>query len=318
MDAPHSHGSFDYKTINPIIREVLKARSRLDNTIQVAMPFIKATTTIGKNEMLGTGNVGFTLGLHGISENVEWDDIFSEQSSDLPLIGYTYQEGNGLPKKVYAKDFSLDLFVNDLKLHSTVNDLNRLPPPGITQATIGRNKNGLLAMAQLNITVPSLLQLESLQKTFLIPGVGMIIEWGQQFAIGKESANGRFGELGFNEQTLVQNVFPWHDRDKLIPLLTRLGYNQVGLPEILQQYVYPTQGQYMWMFGRVANFSINSNSDGSFECTVKIVGPSEDSWAYSTKNTVVPPKDASTPYFCSSKINSIYSYFTETVIGPNF
>jgi len=316
MALAHNYGSFDYKAIDPVIREVLNTRSKLDNTIQLAMPFVKATTTL-KNKMLGEGNVGFTLGLHGISENVEWESMFSEQSNDLPLIGYTYGI-DGAPRKVYARDFNLDLFVNELKIHSTITDLNRLPPPGITQVSIGRYRNGLLASAQLNITIPSLLQLESLQKTFLIPGVGMILEWGQQFAKGQEPVNTQYGELGLNDITLTNSVFPWHDRNKLMPLLKRLGYNNVGLSEIIQNYVYPTQGQYMWMFGRVANFSITSNADGSFESTVKIVGPSEDSWAYSTKNTVVPPKDASTTYFCSAKTNSIYSYFTETVTGPNF
>lgn len=317
MSYSHNYGSFDYKVINPVIKEVLNTRTVLDNTVQLAMPFVKATTTLQLPSMLGTGNIGFTLGIHGIDENVYWEDMYSELDSDMPLIGYTYTV-DGTPRKIYAKDFSNDIFVNNLKLYSSTTKLNRLPPPGITQVTVGRNKNGLLASGQLNIVVPSLLQLESLQKTFLIPGIGMILEWGQQFAISTEPVNTQYGELGLNETTLLKSVFPWHDRNKLEPLLKRLAYNQIGLPEILLNYVYPTQGQYMWMFGRIGNFTISGNSDGSFECVVKIVGPSEDAWAYSTKNTVVPPKDASTKYFCSTKTNSIYTYFTETVSGPNF
>lgn len=315
----HSSGSLDYKTIDPVIQAILDKRTRLNNTSQLSMPFIKVTTTLdGRyNDIIGNGNIGFTLGLHGIDENVLWEDMFSEQNSDMPLIGYTYGSDGNIYKR-YAKDFNLDLFFNGKQRATTTEPLNRLPPPGITQVKIGRNKNGLLASGQFTISIPSLVQLESLQKTFLIPGVGVILEWGQQFAPTTDAINTEFGESGLADITLSNYVFPWRNHDEARLLLTRLGYNKVGLPEIITKYVYPTQGQYMWMFGRIANFTVNGNSDGSFESTVKIVGPSEDAWAYSVKNTVVPPRDASVKVFCSNKTNSIYSYFTETIAGPNF
>ena len=316
----HSYGSFDYKIISDTIKHVLNARSRLDNTVQLSMPFIKATTTLQLPNVLGNGNVGFTIGLHGIDEVVEWESMFSEQDSDMPLIGYTYDPVGNI-KKIYAKEFKYGQGPSNAStLYTNASSVNRLPPPGITQATIGRNKNGLLASAQLNISVPSLLQLETLQKTFFIPGVGMIVEWGQQFPelLDEEKTIKNVGEFGLDSIEIANHLFPWNDRDKLIPLLQSLGTNKVGLPTILNNYVYPSQGQYMWMFGRVANFTISGNADGSYDCSVKIIGPSEDSWAYSTKNTVVPPKDGSTAYFCSSKTNSIFSYFNDTVPGQNF
>lgn len=320
MDLDHNYGSFDYKIIADPVKDVLNARSRLDNTIQVSMPFIKATTTLQLPNVLGNGNVGFTLGLHGIDETVDWFSMFSQQDTEMPLVGYTY-DTSGAPSKVYAKEFKYGQGPSSIStLYTSPTAVNRLPPPGITQATIGRNKNGLLVSAQLTISVPSLLQLETLQKTFFVPGIGMIIEWGQQFPpLNEDEINLKnAGEFGLSGNTITDYSFPWHDRTRLIKLLTEIARNEVGLPRILNEYVYPSQGQYMWMFGRVANFSIINNADGSFECTVKIVGPSEDSWAYSTKNTVVPPKDKSTEFYCSTKTNSIYKYFTDTVTGENF
>lgn len=320
MDLEHNYGSFDYKVIADPVKNVLNARSRLDNTVQVSMPFIKATTTLQLPNILGNGNIGFTLGLHGIDESVDWFSMFSEQSNEMPLIGYTYDPA-GSPSKVYAKEFKYGQGpANSNTLYTSPTAVNRLPPPGITQATIGRNKNGLLVSAQLTISVPSLLQLETLQKTFFVPGLGMIIEWGQQFPplSDQERVPINSGEFGLDGTTINDYLFPWDNREKLTKLLTEIARNEVGLPRILNNYVYPSQGQYMWMFGRVANFSMINNADGSFECTVKIVGPSEDSWAYSTKNTVVPPKDKSTEFYCSTKTNSIYKYFTDTVPGENF
>ena len=64
----HNFSSFSYKIINKNIRDILDARSRLDNTVQVAMPFVKATTTIQHSYLDNDlSNMGFTLGLHGIN-----------------------------------------------------------------------------------------------------------------------------------------------------------------------------------------------------------------------------------------------------------
>ncbi len=311
-ESKHNFGSFDYKITNPEIRKILKARSVLDNTIQVAMPFVKATTTIQIPEYLGAGNIGFTIGLHAINSDVRAEDMLSNAGGTAPYVGYTYT-GDGTNQKIYAQypadNLLAKFFEDNIQLATSAEgkDFLRIPPPGITKMTIGRNKNGLLASGQLEISVPSLAQLEILHRTFFIPGVGMVLEWGQQFAAELSPS---FGERG----DISEHLFPWYDRGRLTSLLDRLAKREVGLEEILNCYVYPTQGQYMWMFGRVANFSTKANSDGSFDCSVKIVGPSEDAWAYSTKQTVVPPKDNS-GQICAEGANSVESFFTKTVGG---
>jgi hypothetical protein len=317
-DKNHRYGSFDYKVINPNIKAVLDNRSRLDNTVQMAMPFVRATTTIQHDFLGADDNVGFTLGLHGINKDVEHRDMYSSINSNAPLIGYTH-DSTGTPHLVYAVNPELDeistrverVFDRQASIVTYPNsNFTRIPPPGITNMTIGRNKNGLLASAQLNITIPSLIQLECLHRTFLVPGLGMVVEWGQQFAVESLTTN-ITGEL----PDISYNLFPWTNRPELLRMLNKLARREVGLQDIMDNYVYPTSGQYMWMFGRVANFSVQSNSDGSFKANVKIVGPSEDAWAYSTTTTVVPKKDSSSQYFCASDVNSVQSYFTNTVAG---
>lgn len=312
----HESGSFDYKVINKLITDVLDNRSRLNNTVQVAMPFVKATTTIEIPEILGLNNIGFTLGLHGINEDVGYENMFSSQGgeSDLPLVGYTHSP-DGQAKRVYAinpDDATAKIFDKRTILYKNTK-FSRVPPPGITQVTVGRNKNGLLASGQINFSVPSLIQLETLHRTFLIPGVGMILEWGQQFALDSMTIE-TLGEL----PDLSMLTFPWRQPPLARTILQRLALNDFGLAEILENYTYPTRGQYMWMFGRVANFNTKANSDGSFDCSVKIVGPSEDAWAYRVRNTVVPAKDPSKKVFCVNDTNSVFSYFTDTSSGLNF
>jgi GH24 family phage-related lysozyme (muramidase) len=308
----HASGSFDYKVIHPLIRNILDNRSDLNNTIQMAMPFVKATTTIQIPQL--NGGIGFTLGLHAIDQDVKYEDIYSDQGSDMPLLGYTYVDGK--TKRIYAfnkeEEIASRVFDRRASVFNNVNNFIRIPPPGITSVTIGRNKNGLLAHGQITISIPSLVQLESLHKTFLIPGVGMILEWGQQFAVESLRTNVT-GEL----PDISYSMFPWYNKDETLRLLRRLGQNEIGLQEILNKYVYPSSGQYMWMFGRVANFNVTSLSDGSYQAILKIVGPSEDSWAYDTVNTVVPRKDPSTKFFCASETNSVASYFSQTNSGIN-
>lgn len=313
---PHRNNSFSYKVINDNITRILDNRSALNNTIQVSMPFVKATTTIALPDYLGTNAVGFTLGTHVTKEDIAAESFYANRNGEA-LIGYTYVGQTS--QKVYVNstrtanvtrqflDAGTDLFSN--------TSFSFIPPPGIVNFSVGRNKNGLLAYGEIQFSVPILSQLEALHRTFLIPGVGMVLEWGQQFA-PELSSNYDFGKRGLTSDTITDNTFPWYDRNKLIPLLERLGRNTVGLQEILNCYVYPTQGQYMWMFGRVANFTTKANSDGSFDCTVKVVGPSEDAWSYSTRNTIIPPRDNSGK-ICVDRSHSVESYFTSTSPGLN-
>jgi hypothetical protein len=321
MAEPHGYSSFDYKVTNGVIKNVLDTRGRLDNVVQIGMPFVKATTTIQHPEYLGSGRVGFTLGLHAIAEETKFEDIFSSNTSDGsdPLVGYTY--ANGKNHRVYANTSPQNETVAALlRLFDqgtntiTTQGAAKIPPPGITRMQIGRNKNGLLASGQLDISVPTLTQLEYLHRVFLIPGAGIVLEWGQQFA---PYGTDVMGQSGITSTTIQENMFPWYDDAKLKTMLTRLANRQVGLEEILNCYVYPTQGQYMWMFGRIATFSVRSNADGSFAVTVKIVGPSEDSFAYSTRATVLPGKAERDSEICVDQTNSVETYFSHTAAGLN-
>jgi hypothetical protein len=112
-------------------------------------------------------------------------------------------------------------------------------------------------------------------------------------------------------------MFPWHDRPELNRVLDALARRNYGLDDILEKYTYPSHGQYMWIFGRIGNFSVKSNSDGSFNATIKIVGQSEDEFAYTTTRTVVPRKDASSEVFCASDTNSVRSYFANSASDLN-
>jgi hypothetical protein len=279
------------------------------------MPFVKATTTLSNASLLGNGNIGFTLGVHKLPEEFKYEDIYAEKDSSMPLVGYTYQS-DGSIKKVYAIN-PLDRVVEKLldrkKTLYSNTDFSRVPPPGITNARIGTNRNGLLADATLTISVPTLIQLETLHRTFLVPGLGMVLEWGQQFAPEINPSAGELSTLDFRRRS-----FPWNSPEQARKLLSRLALNQVGLEEILTEYVYPSQGQYMWMFGRIGSYNTKTNSDGSYECTVRIIGESENSFAYTVNNTVISTKSENNPFFCASKSNSVYSYFTTTTAGKNF
>lgn len=314
--------SYSYKTIRPEIKAVLEQRGQLNNVVQMAMPFVRATTTLQHPEYLGDGNFGFTLGLHAINEDVKWEDIYASQGDGAglryPLVGYTYQP-NGTSKRIYANPplkLAEELaFINQFynEADTLVNTITspKIPPPGITSLTVGTNKNAMSMFGQIQISVPSLAQLEVLHRTFLIPGVGVILEWGQQFAQEKRSAD--LGE-DLISSINTQYMFPWYNRDNLTKMLKRLAVREVGIREIMDCYTVPLEGKYSWMFGRIGNFGVKANSDGSYDVTVKIIGQGEDSTAYQTKVTAVAPADNSGTV-CAQNENSVYSYFTSTVAG---
>ncbi len=313
----HRNGSFNYKVINDSIKRVLDNRANLDNRIQVGMPFVKATTTLRLPEFLGTENVGFTLGLHAIPEDTKYEDIYSDRNGNA-LIGYTYNP-NGGTQRVYAQTSNEAVaagrfFDGKNTLFSNTNS-SVVPPPGITNCKIGRIRNGVVSSGDIEFVVPTLSQLEVLHRVFLVPGAGMVLEWGYQYAQDHLETFGD-GETGLVGRSVRDNMFPWYDRDKLMVMLERLGRNEVGLDEVITNYVLPTQGQYQWIFGRIANFSTKANGDGSYNCTVKIVGPAENAWAYGVRNTIVAPRNAG-KVVCADSANSIETYFNSTSTGLN-
>lgn len=301
---PHNHSSFSYKITDKRIQNILAQRSKVTNTVQVGMPFVKATTTIGIEEYLGPGNVGFTLGIHSLPDSGYQSLFETTGNPEDPMVGYTYtRNGSNIP--IYSTAPSVDTalgryFTPTATIQNIANTKGKIPPPGITGLKVGRNRNGLLAMAELSISVPTLQQLEYLHRVFLIPGCGMVVEWGQQFAPSESTP------LLVREQ-----MFPWYNRAALEATLDRLAKDKYGMEAILLNSVYPTRGQYMWMFGRIANFAIKGTSDGSFDVTVKIVGPSEDQWAYSVRQTVLSPSNPDTKP-CVDGANSVESYLTNT------
>lgn len=314
---PHEYGSFSYKVTNKQIQRILQARSKLNNVVQVAMPFVKVTSTIEIPEYLGAENIGFTLGIHAGNDEL-YKDIFGLQGTEDPYLGYTYTpDGKNVPifARLLQGNDLLERYLSSGRfqlVEGVRHGYARVPPPGITSVKIGRNRAGLSMFAEVNISVPTLTQLEYLSRVFLIPGCGMVVEWGQQFADNplNDEALGEIGLRGRLEDT----IFPWYNRPKLVSLLTRLGNREVGIQEIYDNYVYPTQGQYMWMFGRIGNISTKGNSDGSFDVTLKITGPAEDQWAYSVKQTAIPAASANLKP-CVDDANSVENYLTKTTGG---
>lgn len=318
QDRRHRRTSFSYRAINKQIRDILDQRSVLDNTQQVAMPFVKATTTLQLPDVLGNNAIGFTLGTHANTRDFNIQDIYSAVSGDA-LIGYTYEpdaSGRIVTKNIYANLSSLTESVTqfldgDEQLYTDNNRFGFIPPPGITNVTVGTNRAGLTRVIEIDFAVPTLSQLEILHRTFLVPGVGMILEWGQQFA---PKSSDILGEGGINSDTVY---FPWYDHNELVKLLARLGRKEVGMNEIMEKYVYPSQGQYAWLFGRVGNFTTKANSDGSYDCTVKLLGQGEESWSYLTRTTLVRPIRRNSQ-LCIGDVNSVETYFTKTSAGENF
>jgi len=322
-----ANSSRNYKVIAQPIKNVLHARSRLDNTVQIGMPFVKATTTIDVG-ILGTSYadcLGFTLGTHAYHKDILTQDIYAPSSG--VWIGYTYTT-SGETKPVYTQAESglpfLDtMFSNTQRIGESAQPVH-VPPPNITSVTVGRNKNGLLASANIQFTVSTLEQLEFLHRTFLIPGVGMVLEWGQQFApdtLASTVSTATVGESGLVPSNIDNFLFPWHDRSRLETYLGRLGKREVGMEEILRNHVYPTQGQYMWMFGRVGNFHVN-NVGGDYECSVRIIGPSEDAYAYTTRNTIIPRVDFPNQQRplrvpCADATTSVDTYFSDPDDTPD-
>jgi hypothetical protein len=114
----HRNTSFSYKTIHPTVRRALDARSELNNTIQVATPFVKATTTLDLYQVLGGnygGCVGFTLGSHMFGDE-RWENGIVKEIPEWSLDSVRVVYNCGGDWKNY-KDYTSALTnIRDLKL----------------------------------------------------------------------------------------------------------------------------------------------------------------------------------------------------------
>jgi len=132
------------------------------------------------------------------------------------------------------------------------------PAPGIIDAKIICQNRGSIRKATVNIQVFNKPQFEIIELLYLKLGFTMILEWGWDKYITKNST----GELETKnvKDTIIDNTFFKTD-----------GVSQLDMLEKIKSNRAKYKGNYDGFFGRVTNFNWVFNSDRTYNITLELI-----------------------------------------------
>jgi len=177
--------------------------------------------------------------------NTGEDEGFTAKQSQLNVLqGGTVSAGGD--KTVIKEGFK------ETYTQGKTDKLGYKPMPGITNVTIGTGgKWQTLMQADIEFTCYDLDQLDLMTKLYMSLGMTVFLEWGHTPYINNN------GDLEKNIRPT--NFFKYTDRDKLLQAVTKKRET--------------TFGNYDAMVGTVYNFGWKANNDGSYSCSLKVMGP---------------------------------------------
>ena len=127
------------------------------------------------------------------------------------------------------------------------------PMPGISSLQIDTKNRGSIKTATVELTAFNRFQFELIETLYLRLGFCMLVEWGWDKYIDKDS------NLQQIKSTVLENGF----------------FNFINQDTILREINSTKEkyeGNYEGFFGRVVNFNWNFQNDGSYKITIKLTG----------------------------------------------
>ena len=153
-----------------------------------------------------------------------------------------------------------------------INRYGYLPMPGITSVTIETmGRMGSVRSATVNFKVFDKLQLDIIDALYFKLGYTMLLEWGHTYYYETPPAQVAFGD--FSVSSYLSSYRPQLKStedlmiDPFAPNLTKEKVNYQIALNLKKSY-----GNYDGMLGVVTNFNFSRKEDGSYDCTVKLIG----------------------------------------------
>ena len=152
-----------------------------------------------------------------------------------------------------------------------------VPMPGITNASTTYLNNGALAKSEITIKCFSKQQFQLLDVLYLRPGYTLLLEFGWSTFLNSNADSNRDGTVDNND--LAVGALQSYDGFKSKPLDFILNpgsfagtKSQFQLLNLINQERRKYCGNYEATYGKIVNFKWNFESDGSYTCTVHLVG----------------------------------------------
>jgi hypothetical protein len=139
------------------------------------------------------------------------------------------------------------------------------PMPGIVSAKIStQGKLGSILIAEIDFKANTKQQLDMIDILYFKVGYSMLVEWGNTFYYkqAKTDVNNQLisdPQLYKSEDSSIDPFVGFKDKETIRINITRA--------------IRETEGNYCAMLGIVTNYSFTMNSDGGYDCKIKVMGP---------------------------------------------
>ena len=138
-----------------------------------------------------------------------------------------------------------------------IDERGYVPMPGITSADVKYYNNGALSESTINIKCFSRKQFALIDALYLRPGYTLLLEFGHTTYIDNTS-----GAQKQKEEFLTPAA------EALLEATT----DQYGIYSLIEDERSSTSGNYEAVYGKISKFNWSFNKDGSYDCTVTIIG----------------------------------------------
>ena len=158
-----------------------------------------------------------------------------------------------------------------------ISERGFVPMPGIIQASTTYLNNGALAKAEITIKCFSKTQFQLLDVLYLRPGYTLLLEFGWSTFLNSQRDSNQDGNV--DETDVEIGALRSFDGFKSTPLdfVLKPGSfegdkNQYQLLQLMNAERKKYCGNYEAVYGKITNFKWNFESDGSYTCTVHLIG----------------------------------------------
>lgn len=163
-----------------------------------------------------------------------------------------------------------------------ISERGYVPMPGITQADVQYQNDGALTLTTINVRCYSKAQFQLLDVLYLRPGYTLLLEFGWSVYLDNSNNLQSFNNFYTNPLSILLNPS------------SEGGQSQYDIYKAIRAERETHYGNYDAVFGKITNFNWQFNTDGSYDCQIRLTGMGDVIESLKT-NIVLPKKDVIGP-----------------------
>ena len=223
----------------------------ITDTVDVNSQEQKEKLTKKFKEIKSNNAIAFAI-QQKFESNADLAKKYVMQGGTIENLGSISDRNNNKTTKIKTKTTFDEIYTKNNERFSGADDLGYKPMPGITDVSVGtKGKWQTMLETDISFIAYNMEQLEIVHQLYMSLGVHVFLEWGHTPYIDKDGKieTTPINPLDFFSQTNTEDILKAVEKKK-------------------NTY----SGNYGATLGRVVNYSFNANTDGSYSCSITVIG----------------------------------------------